>query len=444
MRSSAGRFVGNAYDSDNNNCKVMVLSTREQHIRRDKATSNICSNQSFIATAIGAALLAKGSEGLTQTYKYIEATTKKCLDTLTQFKGVELAFPHSPIVNEFVLKLPMEAEEFITKAKNDGILVGVNVSKRVSKSANNYLLISISDVHTETELNQLYGFFKKTLGEPSGTIQKRNIEIPAAYINQEKIRIKKFSFAELKNFYDKLGEQNVSPDNNIYPLGSCTMKYNPYINDWAASLTGFTNSHPEAPESEVQGNLEVLYEIQEFFKNLTGLPAVTTQPVAGAHGELCGMKMFQAYHKNNNEDRDIVIISASAHGTNPATVSMAGIETKVGVKGLVIVEANEHGLIKLDQLKELVEKYNKRICGIMITNPNTSGLFEVEFKKISDLIHSVGGLVYLDGANMNAISGYLNLAKMGVDAVHNNLHKTWSIPHEGGGPGDGIRPFQIS
>jgi glycine dehydrogenase len=221
------------------------------------------------------------------------------------------------------------------------------------------------------------------------------------------------------------------------------MKYNPYINDWAAGLSGFSGSHPQALEENVQGSLEILFEIQEMFKAITGLPAVTTQPVAGAQGELVGIKMFQAYHRDRGEaeSRNIVLIPRSAHGTNPATATMAGYETKkVGdtIYGIVLIEAGPDGMMNMDQLRELIKTHSHKIAGIMVTNPNTSGIFEVGFKEMASLIHQVGGLVYMDGANMNAIAGIVDLDKLGVDAVHNNLHKTWTIPHGGGGPGDAI------
>lgn len=221
------------------------------------------------------------------------------------------------------------------------------------------------------------------------------------------------------------------------------MKYNPYINDYAASLPGFTNAHPEAPIQDTQGSLEVLYEIQEQFKAITGLPGVTTQPLAGAQGELVGLKMFQAYHRDRGESetRNVIIIPRSAHGTNPATATMAGYESKVvdgKTYGIYTVEALANGQMNLNQIREFLKTDGHRVAGVMVTNPNTAGIFESEFKEMATLIHAVGGLVYMDGANMNAIAGIIDLNKLGVDAVHNNLHKTWTIPHGGGGPGDAI------
>lgn len=221
------------------------------------------------------------------------------------------------------------------------------------------------------------------------------------------------------------------------------MKYNPYINDYAASLPGFTNIHPEAPLEDSQGCLEILFEIQEMFKAITGLAGVTTQPVAGAQGELVGLKMFQAYHadKGEGDQRNVLIIPRSAHGTNPATATMAGYETKTvdgKIYGIYTVEALASGEMNIEQIRTFLKTDGHRVAGVMVTNPNTAGIFESQFKEMSQLIHEVGGLVYMDGANMNAIAGVIDLNKLGVDAVHNNLHKTWTIPHGGGGPGDAI------
>jgi glycine dehydrogenase len=214
------------------------------------------------------------------------------------------------------------------------------------------------------------------------------------------------------------------------------MKYNPKVNDWAAGLQGFTDVHPQAPVEDAQGCLYVLHEIQEWFKNITGLAAVTTQPLAGAQGELVGLKLFQAYHRDRDEVRDVILIPSSAHGTNFATATMAGFAGKQGK--IVYLDADIEGRVLNQHLDRCIEEYGNRIAGVMITNPNTSGIFETSFKQIAEKIHAIGGLVYMDGANMNAIAGWVDLGALGVDAVHNNLHKTWTIPHGGGGPGDAI------
>mgnify|MGYP000285958943 CR=1 FL=1 len=439
IRSTAGRFIGQAKDENGVECKAIILSTREQHIRREKATSNICSNQSFIATACGAALLNRGSIGLQNQYNKAKEITATCAQELTKFEGVELRF-NTPFFNEFTLKLNKNVKELINMARAENIEIGVDVSNRFGIKEN-LLLVSLSDRHTLKEVNDITRFFAQSFKK--GSISGNVPGINEADKRVSKYNIPSFDTETLYNYYKKLGKQNLSPDEGIYPLGSCTMKYNPEINDWAAGLSGFTQTHPQSHEDDVQGNLQVLFEIQDWFKAITGLPAVAIQPVAGAQGELVGLKMFQAYHADNGEgeQRNIVLIPRSAHGTNPATASMAGFETKkVDGKqiGIVTIEATSEGKMNFEQVKELVLEYGNRIAAVMVTNPNTAGIFESDFKDMAELIHSVGGLVYMDGANMNAIAGWIDLDKLGVDAVHNNLHKTWSIPHGGGGPGDAI------
>lgn len=440
IRNTAGRFIGRARDVDGKTCLCMVLSTREQHIRREKATSNICSNQSFIATAAGAAILARGENGMTESALIGRDYALQMAQVLTQFKGVNLAFPSTPFYNEFTLELPVKVSELQKKASAANIQLGVDISNRL-KDGRNLLLLSFFDIHSDEELEKLENFFSDNFEAEEN--DEFLPEIPETMTRTTKVGLPNFDTDELKTFYKRLSELNVSPDDNIYPLGSCTMKYNPYINDYAAGLKGFTDVHPQAPIEDAQGCLEILWNIQEMFKSITGLPAVTTQPVAGAQGELVGLKLFQGYHRNNGEadTRNILLIPRSAHGTNPASATMAGFETKTidGVQyGIVTIEADNRGQINFEQLKTEIANYNKRIAGVMVTNPNTSGIFETQFKEMADLIHGVGGLVYMDGANMNAIAGWIDLDKMGVDAVHNNLHKTWTIPHGGGGPGDGI------
>lgn len=442
IRSTAGRFVGKALDLKGRECKALILSTREQHIRREKATSNICSNQSFVATIAGASMLARGDEGFEHTLKTARTLTEKAVEALTSFEGVELKFKGSAFFNEFTLKLPVNTSEFIHKASAAGIQVGVDVSQRHGEiTGENLLLISFTDIHTDKNVDQLISFFETQFGKTKNGTSAPKIQ--SVMLQVDAPEIPKLSSKDIIEYYQKLGKQNLSPDDGIYPLGSCTMKYNPYINDYAASLPGFTNIHPEAPVEDVQGCLEILYEIQEQFKAITGLPGVVTQGVAGAQGELIGLKMFQAYHRDRGEGdkRNVLIIPRSAHGTNPATATMAGYQSKVvngQVYGIYTVEALPNGEMNLNQIKEFLKTDGHRVAGVMVTNPNTAGIFETQFKEMSALIHAVGGLVYMDGANMNAIAGILDLNKLGVDAVHNNLHKTWTIPHGGGGPGDAI------
>jgi glycine dehydrogenase len=438
IRSAAGRFIGEGLDLDGRTCKLMVLSTREQHIRKEKATSNICSNEAFIATLAGASILGRGEKGMSEACVRAHENARKAFQLLTRYKDVKPAFAQSPFFNEFVLELPCPAGELIQKACVDGLHIGVDVTARIERKGSNLLMLSFSDRHTEDDLAKLDMFFRCTFGEPSENACQP-AEVPAELKRSSPVNLPSFTQTQLSEYYTKLGNLNVSPDHGPYPLGSCTMKYNPYINDYTADFPGFTTAHPQAPESEVQGCLEILYHTQEIFCNMLGLSALTTQPVAGAQGELAGIKMFQAWHRDNSKTvRDILLIPRTAHGTNFATAAMAGFELQTNDKlnGIQLVEAGPDGQIDIEQLRGLVERFGERIAGIMITNPNTSGIAEIRFAEIAGIIHGCGGLVYMDGANLNAISGWLNLGKMGVDAVHSNLHKTWSIAHGGGGPGD--------
>ena len=233
---------------------------------------------------------------------------------------------------------------------------------------------------------------------------------------------------ELVRHYTNLSTRNHGVDTGFYPLGSCTMKYNPKVNEDLATLSGFTKLHPLAPEITVQGSLELISELETSLAALTGMDQFTLQPAAGAHGEFTALLMIKAYHQNNGElSRNKVLVPASAHGTNPASAVMAGFETAT-------VKCNEHGLVDLEHLKTLLDQ---NVAALMLTNPNTLGLFETEISEIAELVHAAGGLLYYDGANLNAIMGLVRPGDMGFDLVHLNLHKTFATPHGGGGPGSG-------
>lgn len=430
VRQAPGRFVGPALDRQGREGRIMILSTREQHIRREKATSNICSNQAFVATLIGAALAGRGTEGLADALGLATGRARQAFEKLTACEGVQPAFPEGSFLHEFTLELDRPVAEVLQQALAAGFLAGADVSARLPGSRS-LLKLTFTD---KTQMDLV-----DALASLLGSSQQNGhcpLPVESASLRQSQVFWPRRSEQEVYAYYCHLDALNAAPEESCYPLGSCTMKYNPYLNEWAANLPGFTDCHPAAPEETVQGCLELLYQIQEWFVGMTGLAAVTTQPVAGAQGELAGLKMIQAYHRDRGDlNRRSLLIPKSAHGTNFATAAMAGFN---GKDGIVLLQADATGRIDMADLEAKISQYGSQLAGIMVTNPNTGGIFEDNFAAIAEKIHAVGGLVYMDGANLNAIVGRVNLGAIGVDAVHSNLHKTFTIPHGGGGPGDGI------
>ena len=232
---------------------------------------------------------------------------------------------------------------------------------------------------------------------------------------------------ETMRHYTRLSRQNYAIDLGLFPLGSCTMKHNPRLNEKVARMPGFADVHPLAPISTVQGALQVIHELGDWLKTLTGMPAVAMSPKAGAHGELCGILAIRKALEARGDAREVVLCPESAHGTNPATAAFAGYRVED-------IPATDEGRVDVEALKA---RLGPDVAGVMITNPNTCGLFERDFKEIADAVHAAGGFVYCDGANFNAIVGKVRPGDLGVDAMHINLHKTFSTPHGGGGPGSG-------
>lgn len=227
--------------------------------------------------------------------------------------------------------------------------------------------------------------------------------------------------------FTRLSQWNFGVDSGMYPLGSCTMKYNPKINERQAALPGFAGAHPLLPAQLSQGVLKMMFDLERYLAEITGMPAVTLQPAAGSHGELTGMMIIHAYHESKGKQRTKVLIPDTAHGTNPASAALCGFKS-------IPIKSNEQGILSAETIAQMMDEDT---AGIMVTNPNTLGLFEENINKITEIVHSKGGLVYGDGANMNAIMGIVDVKKAGVDVLHLNLHKTFSTPHGGGGPGSG-------
>ena len=251
--------------------------------------------------------------------------------------------------------------------------------------------------------------------------------ISEKFLRADKIGLPQMSELEVLRHYKELSDMNFCIEKGFYPLGSCTMKYNPKVNEMLANLDGFLNIHPLLKDKDVQGALHLMYNLQEALKTITGMDAISLQPAAGAHGEFSGMMIVKKYFEVKGENRKKVIIPDSAHGTNPASAKMAGFD-------IIEVKSNEKGQVDIEALKSLLDD---DVAAIMMTNPNTLGIFEENVLEISELMHKNGSLLYYDGANFNAIMGYTNPKLMGFDIVHINLHKTFSTPHGGGDPGAG-------
>ncbi len=256
--------------------------------------------------------------------------------------------------------------------------------------------------------------------------------LPAAAIRKAAPRLPEISEPEIVRHYNKLSRRNFDLDSGFYPLGSCTMKHNPKLHERAASLPGFSRLHPLQNPDRAQGALELMYNLEAALSEITGLPHVSLQPSAGSHGELAGVLLTKAYHEDRGEHRTKVLAPDTSHGTNPATVTMAGYET-------VKVATNERGGVDLDDLRE---KATTDVACLMLTNPNTLGLFDENIEEIAKIMHDVGATLYYDGANLNAVMGISRPGDMGFDIVHMNLHKSFTQPHGGGGPGSG--PIAVS
>ncbi|CQR72283.1 putative glycine dehydrogenase (decarboxylating) subunit 2 [Sporomusa ovata DSM 2662] len=270
---------------------------------------------------------------------------------------------------------------------------------------------------------------RRAIDLPASDVPQEDVEtmVPAKFLRKTAAALPEVSQQDLMRHYTGLSERNFGVDSGFYPLGSCTMKYNPKINEDVCRLPGFAAVHPLQSEETVQGALELLSNVQEYLAEISGMDAVTTQPAAGAHGELTGLKVIRAYHRHRSEHRTKVIVPDSAHGTNPASAMVAGLE-------IVEIKSNPDGSVDLEALKAAV---GPDTAALMLTNPSTLGLFETTICEIAQIVHAAGGLLYYDGANANAIMGITRPGDMGFDVIHFNLHKTFSTPHGGGGPGSG-------
>jgi glycine dehydrogenase len=428
-RSMPGRIIGVSVDVHGNKALRMALQTREQHIKRERATSNICTAQALLATMSGMYAQYHGPEGLKMIARHImnmACTLNNSIRNLG-YRQLNSAFfdtvriDLSGMVSSDIIKeLALEAE--------------INFYYPDEKS----VCISLDEIATFKELNDIIGIFAEAAGKNP---EKINGYSSCKCMEEKFLRKSEFllegtfnmyqSETEMMRYIKMLERKDFSLTHSMISLGSCTMKLNPATSLFAMSWPEFGNIHPFVPEDQAEGYYQIINELGEVLKEITGFSSISFQPNSGAAGEYTGLMVIREYHMNRGEGhRNKALIPSSAHGTNPASAVMAGME-------VVVVECDDKGNINIDDLKKKAEEHSTDLACFMITYPSTHGVYEEGAKEMSEIIHANGGLVYMDGANMNAQVGLTNPRHIGADICHLNLHKTFAIPHGGGGPGMG-------
>jgi glycine dehydrogenase len=431
VRQAPGRIIGVSVDAHGNLAYRMALQTREQHIRRERATSNICTAQALLANISAMYGVYHGPDGLTA----IARRTHALAATLeTAAKALGYTQRNETYFDTLRLQVPEGIGETTVAIKAIAERAGLNF--RYFGSA--HIGIAFDETTTLADVLAINTVLAEAAGKPAPRIT--NAESPRALpvglarkspFMTHPVFAAHRSETKMMRYLKRLERKDVSLDRSMIPLGSCTMKLNAASEMIPVTWPAFSNIHPFAPLEQVQGYAQVISELEQSLAEITGFAAVSLQPNSGAQGELAGLMAIRAYHHSRGDaNRDIVLIPASAHGTNPASAVMAALK-------VVVVATDANGNIDVADLKAKAEQHRDRLAALMVTYPSTHGVFEDAIQEICGVIHRHGGQVYMDGANMNAQVGLTSPATIGADVCHLHLHKTFSIPHGGGGPGMG-------
>jgi len=430
-RQVPGRMIGVTKDADGNMALRMALQTREQHIRRDKATSNICTAQVLLAVMAGAYAVYHGPEGLTRIAEQVHRQTR------VLGEGVQ-RLGHTLRHADFFDTLRIDLAASLTPDRLRTLAEARQLNLRYYDDGS--VGVALDETTTPKDLGDLLTVFAGGASHEKPALQELMADLPAGYDGPLK-RTSAFlehpvfqhyqSETELMRYLHRLASRDLSLTHSMIPLGSCTMKLNAAAELMPLSWSGFNGLHPYAPADQAPGYQLIFKQLQDWLGEITGFAGVSLQPNSGASGEYTGLMVIRAYHESRGEaHRTVCLIPDSAHGTNPASAVMAGMK-------VVTIQTDNHGNVDVDDLKAKAEQYSDNLAALMVTYPSTHGVFEEDIREICEVVHTHGGQVYMDGANMNAQVGLCRPGDFGVDVCHLNLHKTFAIPHGGGGPGMG-------
>jgi glycine dehydrogenase len=425
-RQLPGRLVGVSQDASGHPAYRLSLQAREQHIRREKATSNICTAQVLLAVMASMYAVYHGPRGI----RHIAISTAAKANALAAvLTGYGLTLANDDFFDTIRVHVPGLAGNVVERARE----LGLNVWEADEATVH----VAVDETTTEAELSlvaQAFGLPERT--EVPISLRELPPSLPAGlrrtsgYLEHPVFNTHQ-SETQMMRYLKQLADRDYALDRGMIPLGSCTMKLNAATEMQSVTWPEFANLHPFAPEADVEGTLGLIEQLENWLAEVTGYDTVSLQPNAGSQGELAGLLAIRGYHRANGEvDRDLCLIPSSAHGTNAASAVLAGMR-------VVVVACDELGNVDLDDLRAKIAEHSDRIAALMITYPSTHGVYEHEVKQIAQAVHDAGGQVYVDGANLNALLGYARFGDFGGDVSHLNLHKTFCIPHGGGGPGVG-------